>query len=165
VSDEVQGVVSVSRRIDASASTIFGILADPARHPEIDGSGSVQTGGDSAVISAVGDVFVMKMHFPHLGDYEMNNLVVEYEPDRRITWEPAPGRGHPRANDDDPTAERLGHRWSYSLTPEGSEATTVTETYDCRRAPEEFQVGMNYGRQWLEAMDATLERLEQLCTS
>jgi hypothetical protein len=164
VSDEVLGLVSVSRWIEAPASTIFGILADPTRHPEIDGSGMVRTGGDSSVISAVGDIFVMKMYFERLGDYEMNNLVVEYEPDRRIAWEPAPGRGHPRANEDDPTAERLGHRWSYELTPEGPEATIVTETYDCRRAPEEFQVGMNYGNEWLEAMTGTLEHLEQLCT-
>ena len=36
------------------------------------------------VISAVGDVFVMKMYFERLGDYEMNNRVVEFEPNRRI---------------------------------------------------------------------------------
>jgi hypothetical protein len=28
------------------------------------------------------------MHFSHLGDYEMNNHVVEYEQDGRIGWEP-----------------------------------------------------------------------------
>ena len=33
----------------------------------------------SAVISGVGDVFVMKMHYSELGDYEMNNHVVECE--------------------------------------------------------------------------------------
>jgi hypothetical protein len=39
------------------------------------------------VISGVGDVFVMKMYFAHLGDYEMNNHVVEYQQDRRIGWD------------------------------------------------------------------------------
>lgn len=45
----------------------------------------------------MGDVFVMKMYFTELGEYEMNNHVVEYEPDRRIGWEPEAGRGHPNA--------------------------------------------------------------------
>ena len=41
-------------------------------------------------ISDVGDTFTMKMH--RLGDdYLMLNYVVEFEPDRRIFWEPAPG--------------------------------------------------------------------------
>jgi hypothetical protein len=46
-------------------------------------------------ISGVGDVFVMKMYFTELGEYEMNNHVVEYEPDRRIGWEPEAGAGTP----------------------------------------------------------------------
>jgi hypothetical protein len=49
-----------------------------------------------AAITGVGDVFVMKMYFTELGEYEMNNHVVEYEPDRRIGWEPEAGRGHPQ---------------------------------------------------------------------
>lgn len=46
----------------------------------------------------IGDVFVMKMYYSELGDYEMNNRVVEYELNRRIGWEPEPGRGHPDAD-------------------------------------------------------------------
>jgi uncharacterized protein YndB with AHSA1/START domain len=80
--------VAVSRRIAAPAHDIFQILADPVRHPEFDGSQALRGARTTAVISGVGDVFVMKMHYPHLGDYEMNNHVVEYEPDRRISWEP-----------------------------------------------------------------------------
>ena len=90
--DECQPV-AVSRRIAAPAHDIFRILADPARHLEFDGSESLRGAGSTAVISGVGDVFVMKMYFPHLGDYEMNNHVVEYEPDRLIGWEPEAGPG------------------------------------------------------------------------
>lgn len=39
----------------------------------------------------------MKMYFTELGEYEMNNHVVEYEPDRRIGSEPQAGRRHPSA--------------------------------------------------------------------
>jgi hypothetical protein len=55
--------VAVSRRICAPAHEIFQVLANPVRHPEFDGSGSLRGAGSAAVISGVGDVFVMKMHF------------------------------------------------------------------------------------------------------
>ncbi|HEY3977447.1 MAG TPA: hypothetical protein VGM79_09260 [Streptosporangiaceae bacterium] len=161
--DEVQPV-AVSRRICAPAHDIFQVLADPVRHPEFDGSQSLRGAGSAAVISGVGDVFVMKMYFPHLGDYEMNNHVVEYEPDRRIGWEPEAGRGHPAATGGSPDPARWGQRWSYQLTPDGPDATIVTEIYDCSRAPEAERVGMDNGKVWAGAMAETLGRLDELCT-
>jgi uncharacterized protein YndB with AHSA1/START domain len=155
--------VAVSRRICAPAHDVFQVLADPARHLEFDGSESLRGAGSAAVISGVGDVFVMKMYFPHLGDYEMNNHVVEYEQDRRIGWEPEAGRGHPNAAPDLPGSARWGQRWSYQLTPDGPDATIVTEIYDCSRAPEQERAGMDNGRVWTEAMARTLERLNALC--
>jgi hypothetical protein len=149
--------VAVSRRIWAPAHDIFQVLADPVRHPEFDGSESLRGAGTTSVISGAGDVFVMKMYFAHLGDYEMNNHVVEYEQDRRIGWEPEAGRGHPRAG------RSLGQRWSYQLTPDGPDATVVTESYDCSRTPEESRAGMDNGKVWIEAMAKTLERLDALC--
>ena len=157
--------VAVSRRIAASAHDIFQLLADPGRHPEFDGSGMVRAGASDAVVSAVGDVFVMKMHYAALGDYEMNNLVVEYELDRRIGWEPAPGNGHPAADAQDPVGNREGHRWIFDLTPTGSDATVVTEIYDCSRAPDELRADVHDGRDWVESMTQTLERLEGLCAT
>jgi hypothetical protein len=156
--------VTVSRRIGSSAHDIFQILANPARHQEFDGSDSLRGAGSAEVVSGVGDVFVMKMYFPHLGDYEMNNHVVEYEQDRRIGWEPEAGRGHPNAAPDSPDPARWGQRWSYQLTPDGPDATVVTEIYDCSRAPEEERVGMDNGKVWVSAMAQTLDRLDSLCT-
>jgi hypothetical protein len=156
--------VAVSRRICAPAQDIFQVLANPVRHPEFDGSESLRGAGSAAVISAVGDIFVMKMYFPHLGGYEMNNHVVEYEQDRRIGWEPEAGRGHPDAAPDSSEPARWGHRWSYQLTPDGPDATVVTEIYDCSRAPEEERAEMDNGNIWAEAMAETLERLDGLCT-
>ena len=82
-------------------------------------------------ISGVGDVFVMKMYFTELGEYQMNNHVVEYEPDRRIGWEPEAGRGHPNAASEASQQARRGQRWSVELTPDGPDASTVTEIHDC----------------------------------
>ncbi|HMG64884.1 MAG TPA: hypothetical protein VK599_18220 [Streptosporangiaceae bacterium] len=161
--DEFQPV-AVSRRICARAHDIFQVLADPVRHPEFDGSKSLRGAGSAAVISGVGDVFVMKMYFPHLGDYEMNNHVVEYEQDRRIGWEPAAGRGHPEATAGSEDPARWGHRWSYELTPDGPDATIVTEIYDCSRAPEAERADMDNGKVWAAAMAETLGRLDELCT-
>jgi hypothetical protein len=156
--------VAVSRRICAAAHDIFLVLASPERHPEFDGSQSLRGAGSAAVISAVGDIFVMKMHFPHLGDYEMNNHVVEYEQDRRIGWEPEAGRGHPNAAPGSPGSARWGQRWSYQLTPDGPEATIVTEIYDCSRAPENERADMDNGKIWIESMTKTLELLDAVCT-
>ena len=163
MADDEYQPVAVSRRISAPAHEIFRVLADPARHLEMDGSGSLRGAVSPAMISGVGDVFVMKMHFPHLGDYEMNNHVVEFEQDRRIGWEPAAGRGHPGAAPDSLEQSRWGHRWSYQLTPDGPDSTVVTEIYDCSRAPEQARADMDNGNVWAESMERTLERLDALC--
>ena len=164
MTDDDYQPVAVSRRISAPAHDIFQVLANPARHQDFDGSASLRGAGSAGVISGVGDVFVMKMYFSHLGDYEMNNHVVEYELDRRIGWEPEAGRGHPSAAPDSPEPARWGQRWSFQLTPDGQDATIVTEIYDCSRAPEEERIGMDNGKVWAGAMAETLDRLEALCT-
>jgi hypothetical protein len=156
MTDEEYQPVAISRRICAPAHDIFQILANPARHQEMDGSGMLRGAVSTTLISGVGDVFVMKMYFSRLGDYEMNNHVVEYERDRRIGWQPEAGRGHPREG------RSLGQRWSYQLTPDGPDATVVTEIYDCSRAPEEDRAGMDNGKVWIESMTKTMERLDAL---
>ncbi|HEX4213727.1 MAG TPA: SRPBCC family protein [Candidatus Dormibacteraeota bacterium] len=156
VADDDCKPVRVSRRVGAPAANIFRILADPRRHPEFDGSEMLRGAVSGAVIAGVGEVFVMRMHAAHLGDYEMNNHVVEYEPDRRIGWEPESGRGHPRAG------SAWGQRWSFELTPDGPTDTVVTEIYDCCRVPEEERAPMEDGRVWIDTMTRTLERLDAL---
>ncbi|WP_079063263.1 SRPBCC family protein [Streptacidiphilus griseoplanus] len=156
-------VVTVSRHIGAPPGEVFRILADPRRHPDLDGSGMLRGSALDAVISGVGDVFVMRMHFERYGDYEMNNHVVVYEPDRRIGWEPRPGRGHPDAT---APGAAWGHRWIYDLAPHGSGGTLVTETFDGSRMPEDRQAEVESGREWWRTqMTGTLERLAQLCAA
>ena len=155
--------VKVSRRIGAPAATIFRVLADPRRHTELDGSGMLRGTVTMTPISGVGDVFVMKMYFSELGDYEMNNHVVEYEPDRRIGWEPEAGRGHPAAAAA-ASERRWGQRWSYELVPDGPDATIVTEVYDCSLVPAATRRNMDDGEVWAEGMARTLELLDAACT-
>jgi hypothetical protein len=155
--------VKVSKRIAAPPSRVFAILADPARHTEFDGSGMLRGAVTTRTVSGVGDVFTMRMFFSELGDYEMNNHVVEFEPDRLIAWEPEAGRGHAHAAPPGLPQNRWGHRWIFELAPDGTDATVVTEIYDCSRAPLEERETMDNGRVWLESMTSTLNNLEALC--
>jgi hypothetical protein len=64
--------------------------------------------------------------------------------------------GHPGAGGS------WGQRWSFELTPDGPDATIVTEIYDCSRAPDEERADMDNGAVWIESMTRTLERLDAL---
>jgi hypothetical protein len=155
--------VHVSRLIKAPAGRIFAILADPARHVEIDGSGMLRGIVSGPAISGVGDVFLMKMYFEPLGDYVMINRVVQYKPDRRIEWEPAPGDAAAAQNGAFTIGVSPGHRWSFDLDRDGKGATVVTETFDCSAAPESLRQALRNGETWIEAMTMTLTRLDALC--
>lgn len=161
---EAAGVVSVSRRIEAPAERIFGVLADPNRHAELDGSDMLRGVASGGPINGVGDRFVMNMYFDRFGGpYLMDNHVVEYEPGRRLAWTPAPGDEKPAGKD--AIGVPAGHRWSFELEPDGPDATVVTETYDCTAAPASVREAVADGAIWVDAMAATLERLEKICTS
>jgi hypothetical protein len=62
MTDQTCPPVSVSRTIEAPAEKLFGLLAHPASHPLIDGSGMLTEAPSDVVVSQVGDVFPMKMH-------------------------------------------------------------------------------------------------------
>src|ERR1700729_1094788 len=82
------GFVSVSRHIGVPAEQLFALVADSANHPLFDGSGMVRKPAPGAMVSGVGDSFLMNMHHDRFGDYQMRNEVVEYDPGRRLVWEP-----------------------------------------------------------------------------
>jgi uncharacterized protein YndB with AHSA1/START domain len=146
--------VSASRRIEAPAGVIFKVLANPDRHPEFDGSGMLRPGASNEVIVGVGDVFVTKMYFTAMGDYEMHNRIVAFEADRCIAWEPG-----------NPELARNGSQWRFELTSDGPNATLVTETYDCTDSPESVREAVDNGNAWLAGMTKTLERLDRLCAT
>ena len=160
--------VEVSRRMEAPAARIFEILTNPQRHVDFDGSGMLRGAAVDRLICDVGDTFTMKMH--RLGDdYLMRNYVVEFEPDRRIFWEPAPGDPS-RAEGNDPAKVGIaaGYRWGYILAPDSDDATIVTEVFDHGPLPEEL---LRDGGEWingtnslLESMTASLKRLEKIST-
>jgi hypothetical protein len=165
---EENKLVKASRRIEAPADLIFEILANPQRHIDFDGSDMIREAVLDGPISDVGDTFTMMMH--RLGDdYLMLNYVVEFQPDRRIFWEPAPGDPS-RAEGNDPSKVGIpaGYRWGYILTPDGEDATIVTEVFDYAPLSEGL---LRDGGAWingtnsvLESMTASLEKLEKIST-
>lgn len=147
-------IETVERVIPAPAATIFALIADPARHHDIDGSGTVRDAKQGSQQLSLGATFgmSMKMGIP----YSMENEVIEFEPDRRIAWQTRPSIGFMR--------RFVGGRiWRYELEPvEGG--TRVRESWDISQERVKKAVEPLRGRT-REAMAATLERIEKIVTA
>jgi uncharacterized protein YndB with AHSA1/START domain len=142
--------VSVERVVPASPEQVFDLLADPRRHPEIDGSGTVRSAVDAPDRLHRGARFGMQMQLG--GPYSMTSTVTEFEEGRRIAWQPRPTRAL--------LATVIGGRsWRYELTPvEGG--TLVRETWDART--ERFPLPLlAYRFVVKKQMEQTLVRLEE----
>ncbi|MDX1891387.1 SRPBCC family protein [Mycolicibacterium sp. 050158] len=142
------GPQRVARRVlvKAPAAEIFAIVADPHRHPELDGSGTVR------------DIDVKGPHQPGVGDeftvgmkqfglpYKITSTVTERQDGKVIEWQ------HP-----------LGHKWRWELvqaTPGDDTVTEVTETFDYSTAKLPFMItAFGYEKKNAEGITATLQRL------
>jgi uncharacterized protein YndB with AHSA1/START domain len=153
--------LSVSRDIDAPVHELFNYLARPADHSSIDGSGMLRGTDDQQVLSGVGNAFEMKMFNDVLGDYVMENHVVEFEPDRRIAWEPVL-KATDKAEFQSLVGDRAHLRWGWELTPRPEGGTRVTEFYDLSAAPEWLHKATKEGEDWRPAMEASLANLAKL---
>ena len=133
---------SVSRTtvVPASPQAVFDLLADPRRHADIDGSGTVKGRLRGPSRLSRGARFGMRMR---LGvPYVITNTVVEFEEGRRIAWRHF-GR----------------HVWRWELAPV-PEGTRVTETFDWgpSLAPRAIEA-LGYPARNAQAIEATLARL------
>ena len=133
---------SVSRSVVvlAPAEEVFALLADPRRHAEIDGSGTVKGVLSAPDRLSQGATFGMRMR---LGvPYVIRSTVVEFEENRRIAW------------------RHLGHHvWRYELEPVDG-GTRVTETFDWApaRSPKALEL-LGVPARNARSLEATLERL------
>ncbi len=145
-------VETVERVIPAPPEKIFDLLADPGRHHDIDGSGTVRDAKDAPARLQLGAKFGMKMKMGI--PYSMVSTVIEYEDNRRIAWQTRPTIGGSIAG---------GRIWRYELEPvEGG--TRVRESWDI--SEEKMKAVVRPARKKTRAnMEATLERIEGLVTS
>ncbi|MGB3735127.1 MAG: SRPBCC family protein [Ilumatobacter sp.] len=131
--------------VDAPAADIFDLLADPSRHHEIDGSGTVRDARLSAPARlSPGAKFGMKMKYGV--PYSITNTVVDFVENEAIAW------------------RHLGrHVWRYRLEALDDDRTKVTEEFDWRNAI--FPPGLkliNAPRDNAVSIDKTLTRLAKL---
>lgn len=113
------GARRVSRRVlvHAPAAEIFALVANPHRHAELDGSGTVRdTPVTGPHVLKPGDRFTVGMRMFGL-PYSITSRVTALETDRVVEWR------HP-----------LGHRWRWELTETSPGTTEVTETFDYTRS-------------------------------
>ena len=150
-------ILIVNATVDAPAAAVFGALADPSTHKDIDGTGWVREPLDEQQLSAVGQVFRMAMY--HEGhpdkDYEMANQVTALEPDRVIAW--APG-----GLAEDGSLELGGWTWHYALESLGPEQTRVTLTYDWSKVPPEIRENIPFPAFPVSHLDNSLANLGKL---
>ncbi|MGI9156810.1 MAG: SRPBCC family protein [Marmoricola sp.] len=123
--------ISVAATVPVPAAVIFDLLASPDRHHEVDASGTVGADVDDAPITKTGQVFRMTMTYDggeKRVEYQTDNHVTEFEPNRRIAWAVAPVGG-----------EVLGWVWRWDLQPDGDSRSKVSLTYDWTSASAENQ--------------------------
>lgn len=147
-------VESVERVIASPPEPIFDLIADPSRHQEIDGSGTVRGAKDSPVRLSLGAKFgmSMKMGMP----YSMESEVIEFEENRRLAWQTRPPNS---------LAAKLagGRIWRYELEPTDG-GTLVRESWDITQEKGLKFIVRRAGKKTRESMDKTLERIEQIVT-
>jgi uncharacterized protein YndB with AHSA1/START domain len=126
-----QEKVSATLTVAVPAARVFAVLADPATHSAIDGTGWVQECVDRAPLTEVGQIFRMDMyHAGHPdGDYQVVNKVQVLDPPRAIGWLTGQEKG-------DGQLEFGGWIWRYDLAPLGPSETEVTLTYDWSAVPQ-----------------------------
>jgi uncharacterized protein YndB with AHSA1/START domain len=147
----------VSTTVNAPAEKVFSVLADPATHEAIDGTGWVREPLDGDRLTQTGQIFRMRMYHDNHPDkfYEMANKVIAFEPDRAIGWKPG-------QEGEDGALEFGGWTWGYGLEPVGAQQTQVTLTYDWSAVPAQLREHIEFPPFPVEHLDNSLANLAKL---
>jgi hypothetical protein len=104
--------ISRSVEVNAPAAELFALVADPRRHHELDGSGTVAAFIDAPERLVPGARFSTKMKI-HGMPYRITSTVTVLKPNELVEWR------HP-----------LGHHWRWEFVATAPTVTRVTETFD-----------------------------------
>lgn len=108
--------ISRSVEVAAPAAELFAIAADPRRHSELDGSGTVRDNIKAPAEVTVGSKFTTKMKMYGV-PYRITSRVTALKPTGLVEWR------HPE-----------GHRWRWEFESLSPTLTRVTETFDYHHA-------------------------------
>jgi hypothetical protein len=152
--------LSATAIINASAEAIFVVLADPATHAAIDGTGWVRRPLDSKPLTAAGQVFRMAMYHPNHpdGTYQTANRIQFLDPPNAIAWETG-------TEGDDGGLSFGGWVWRYDLTALGPSGTRVTHSYDWSAVPDDIRQHIGFPPFPAEHLDRSLAHLAELVSS
>jgi uncharacterized protein YndB with AHSA1/START domain len=135
----------ITRRVlvQAPPATIFALVADPHRHPELDGSGTVRAipveGPNRLTKGATFSVGMKQLGVP----YKITSTVTACEENRLIEWQ------HP-----------LGHKWRWEFAETTPGTTQVTETFDYTTAKSPLMLELTgFPAKNARGMTATLKAL------
>jgi uncharacterized protein YndB with AHSA1/START domain len=152
--------VSATTTIKAPALTVFAVLADPASHAAIDGTGWVREALDDQRLTEAGQIFRMAMYHDQHPDrnYVMANRVQVFDRPRAISWEP----GQDRTGDG--RLDFGGWVWRYDLTPVGPSETEVKLTYDWSAVPQQIRKHIPFPPFGIDHLHNSLSHLAALAT-
>ena len=142
---EDAGPKAVSRSVQVAApvATLFEQIADPHRHPELDGSGTVRdidVKGPHRLTT--GDKFTVGMT-QYGVPYKITSKATEVEENRVVEWQ------HP-----------IGHRWRWELAEVSPGTTKVTETFDYSSVKVPLVIELTgYHKKNAEGIESTLTAL------
>ena len=152
--------VSATRRISAPAAAIWAIVADPAGHVRIDGSGMLDLAPDARPITEVGQTFDMHMDRTPRGapptprKYRGRTPAPQADPGRPV--------GGTRGGPDQPP---LGHVYGWQLDAIDDGTTDVTNYCDWTNITDELRARRP---DWpivpVTMLEASVAKLEQLAT-
>lgn len=106
--------VSRSAEVAAPAAELFAMVADPKRHYEFDGSGTVRSNIKAPAEMCLGARFSTKMRMFGV-PYRITSVVTALKPNELVEWR------HP-----------FGHHWRWEFEELSPTLTRVTETFDYR---------------------------------
>lgn len=152
--------LTATTTVQAPAEAVFDVLADPATHAAIDGTGWVRDALDGVRLTEPGQIFRMGMYHENHpdGTYQMANRVEVLERPTVIAWQPgqdADGDGELRFG---------GWLWRYDLAPVDPQRTEVTLSYDWSAVPESLREHITFPPFGVDHLDRSLRHLAALAT-
>ncbi|EXF24606.1 dimethyladenosine transferase [Nesterenkonia sp. AN1] len=149
-------VVAFSAEVAAPAQEIFALVADPHRHHEIDGSGTVQNQATGPHRLSTGDRFSVRMRV----------FGIPYRLRLRVSIAQPPTAQRPGVLE---WVQPTGHRWRWEMAASepGMDHTVVTESYDARTQFRPVRAALTASKVYSRngrGIEASLSRLQRRFT-
>ena len=157
--------VSASTTVNAPADTVFAVLADPATHQAIDGTGWVR----ESLRRQAADRSRPDLPDGHVPRQPPGRATTRWPTGSRCSTRRAPSRGSrakaptsAATGAGDAELEFGGWIWRYDLEPVGDDRTEVTLTYDWSGVPPDMREDIQFPPFDASHLDNSLKHLAEL---